>query len=73
VLGVDGSLSSRADALADKLERNQDQQDRMEERLAQTQARLEKQYSMLDAKLGTLNSLSTYVTQQVAAWNKSSS
>jgi len=73
VLGIDGSLTSRADALSDKLERNQDQQDRMEERLAQTQARLEKQYSMLDAKLGTLNSLSTYVTQQVAAWNKSSS
>ena len=36
-----------------------------------TQKRLEKQYSMLDAKLGTLNGLSTYVTQQVAQWNKS--
>jgi flagellar hook-associated protein 2 len=42
----------------------------MEERLAQTQKRLEKQYSMLDAKLGTLNGLSTYVTNQVAQWNK---
>jgi flagellar hook-associated protein 2 len=73
VLGIDGSLTSRADALADKLERNQDQQDRMEERLAQTQARIEKQYSMLDAKLGTLNSLSSFVTQQVALWSKTSS
>jgi flagellar hook-associated protein 2 len=73
VLGIDGSLSSRSEALSDKLERNQDQQDRLEERLAQTQARLEKQYSMLDAKLGTLNSLSTFVTQQVALWSKSSS
>ena len=42
----------------------------METRLAQTQARLEKQYTQLDAKLGTLNSLSTFVTQQVALWSK---
>lgn len=71
ILGIDGSLTSRTDGLSEKLKRNQKQQDRMEERLAATQKRLEKQYSMLDAKLGTLNGLSTYVTQQVAQWNKS--
>lgn len=70
VLGADGSLSTRAQGLADKLDRNQDAQDRLEQRLTQTQARLEKQYSDLDAKLGALNSLSTYVTQQVTTWNK---
>lgn len=70
VLGADGSLTTRAQGLADKLERNQDSQDRLEQRLAQTQARLEKQYSALDAKLGALNSLSSYVTQQVTTWNK---
>ena len=56
--------------LNEKLERNQDSQERLELRLAQTQARIEKQYTMLDAKLGQLNSLSTYVTQQVAMWSK---
>lgn len=71
ILGVDGTLTSRTDGLNEKLRRNQKQQDRMEERLAATQKRLEKQYSTLDAKLGTLNGLSTYVTQQVAQWNKS--
>ena len=71
ILGIDGSLTSRTDGLNEKLKRNQKQQDRMEERLAATQKRLEKQYSMLDAKLGTLNGLSSYVTQQVAQWNKS--
>ena len=71
ILGIDGSLTSRSDGLSEKLKRNQKQQDRMEERLAATQKRLEKQYSMLDAKLGTLNGLSSYVTQQVAQWNKS--
>ena len=73
LLGIDGTLTTRTQALNDKLDRNKDAQDRLEQRLAQTQARLEKQYTMLDAKLGTLNSLSTYVTQQVAQWNKSSS
>jgi flagellar hook-associated protein 2 len=70
ILGIDGALTSRTTGLNDKLKRNQTSQDRMEERLAQTQKRLEKQYSMLDAKLGTLNGLSTYVTNQVAQWNK---
>ena len=73
VLGIDGTLTSRADGLSAKLERNQDAQEKMEVRLAQTQARLEKQYTMLDAKLGTLNSLSTFVTQQVALWSKQGS
>lgn len=70
ILGVDGSLTSRTDGLSEKLKRNQKQQDRMEERLAQTQKRLEKQYSALDTQLGKLNGLSSYVTQQVAIWNK---
>lgn len=69
-LGSAGVLTSRTDGLNEKLERNQDSQERLELRLAQTQARIEKQYSMLDAKLGQLNSLSTYVTQQVAMWSK---
>lgn len=70
LLGIDGSLTSRSDGLNDKLQRNQKAQDRMEDRLAQTQKRIEAQYTALDAKLGTLNSLSSYVTQQIAQWNK---
>ncbi len=70
ILGIDGSLSTRTEGLNDKLRRNQKQQDRLEERLAQTQKRLEKQYSALDTQLGKLNGLSSYVTQQVALWNK---
>lgn len=72
-LGTGGVLTSRTDGLNEKLERNQDSQERLELRLAQTQARIEKQYTMLDAKLGQLNSLSSYVTQQVALWSKQSS
>jgi flagellar hook-associated protein 2 len=69
-LGVDGSLTTRSDGLNDKLARNQKSQDLMQNRLDQTQKRLEAQYSALDAKLGSLNGLSSYVTAQVAQWNK---
>jgi flagellar hook-associated protein 2 len=70
ILGIDGTLTSRTTGLQDKLTRNQKSQDHLEERLAQTQKRLEAQYSALDAKMGTLNSLSSYVTAQIAQWNK---
>jgi flagellar hook-associated protein 2 len=70
VLGIDGSLTARSDGLNSKLQRNKKSQDQMNDRLTQTQARLTAQYTALDAKLGTLNGLSTYVTQQIAQWNK---
>ena len=53
-----------------RLDRNQDQQERMEQRLAQTQKRLEAQYTALDAKIGSLSGLSSFVSQQIALWNK---
>ena len=31
------------------------------------------QYAALDTKMATLNALSTYMTQQIAAWNKKTS
>ncbi|MFT3664518.1 flagellar filament capping protein FliD [Piscinibacter sp.] len=71
MLGIDGVMSSRADALSAKLDRNADAQERMQVRLEQTQARLERQYAALDTQMGKLNSLSAYMTQQVALWNKS--
>lgn len=72
MLGIDGVMTSRSEALSAKLDRNADAQERMQTRLDQTQARLEKQYSALDTQMAKLNSLNTYVTQQVALWSKSS-
>jgi flagellar hook-associated protein 2 len=71
-LGTDGVLTTRTDGLNERLTRNQKNQDRLEERLVQTQKRLERQYTQLDTQLGTLNGLSSFVTQQVAQWSKSS-
>ena len=72
MLTTGGTINARSTALNDKLQRNQKAQDAMDQRLAQTRARLEKQYSALDTQISSLNGLSSYVTQQVAQWNKAS-
>lgn len=72
ITGTEGLLSTRTTGLQSKLKRNQTDQERLEERVARTQARLEKQYQMLDSKMASLNGLASYVTQQIAQMNKSS-
>ena len=70
-LSVDGSLSTRADGLRTRLDSNKSQQDKLTDRVAQIEKRLRAQYTALDTQMATLNSLSSYVTQQVAQFNKS--
>jgi flagellar hook-associated protein 2 len=72
-LGVDGSLASRSDGLRQRISQNEKRQAELEQRVTQTEARLRKQYTALDTQMGQLQSLSTYVTQQMAilANNKS--
>jgi flagellar hook-associated protein 2 len=71
MLNTGGTLTSRSSGLSDKLQRNQKSQDALDQRLAQTQKRLEAQYGALDTKLAALNGLSSYVTQQITQWNRS--
>lgn len=73
VTGTDGMLTSRTNGLQSKLKRNQTEQERMEERVTRVQERLQQQYQALDTKLSGINSLSSYVSQQIAIWNKASS
>jgi flagellar hook-associated protein 2 len=39
--------------------------------MTSTEKRLRAQYTALDTKMAGLNTLSTYITQQIANWNKS--
>jgi flagellar hook-associated protein 2 len=71
MLTIGGSVNSHSSALSDRLQRNRNQQDAMDVRLARTQAMLEAQYGALDTQMASMNSLSSYVTQQVAQWAKS--
>ena len=70
LLGVDGPITTRSDGLRQRLDQNQAQQDKLNDRIAMTEKRLRAQYTALDTTLGKLNGLSSYVTQQIAQFNK---
>ena len=70
-LGIDGTLATRSEGLRDSISRNEKRQAELEDRVAQTEARLRKQYTALDAQMGQLQSLSSYVTQQMAVLTNS--
>ena len=65
-IGVEGSIASRSEGLRERINRNEKRQAELEVRVSQTEARLRKQYTALDAQMGQLQSLSTYVTQQMS-------
>jgi flagellar hook-associated protein 2 len=67
VLGEDGSLMTLQESLEMRVERNDDRQDQMEDRLTRTEARIRAQYEALDTSMAKLNALSSYVSQQLAS------
>jgi flagellar hook-associated protein 2 len=73
LLDTEGSLSTRTSSLESMLARNSKSQDAMEIRLAATKKRLELQYQALDTDMSKLNSLSSYLTNQLASLSSSSS
>ncbi len=72
LLAADGTVSNKSTALQGAISRNGDEQDRVSERAARVEKRLRAQYSALDAQMAKISGLSTYVTAQLAQWNKTS-
>lgn len=71
LLAWEGALNNKTDSLEDQLKRNASEVEKVETRADTVEARLRKQYSALDVKMASLGSLSSYVEQMVASWNKS--
>lgn len=71
VLSTDGALTTRTAGLNTSLTLNRKRQDELTDRLALTEARLRAQYTSLDTNMARMTALNTYITNQVAAWNKS--
>jgi flagellar hook-associated protein 2 len=71
VAATGGFVFNKAEALQKNLTDNTAAQAKVNDRATLFEARLRKQYSALDAQMAQLNALNAYVTQQVAAWNKS--
>lgn len=72
LLSVDGTFATKDTSLKDALKRNTSDQERQTNRVTAYEARVRAQYSRLDTQMSSLSALDTYITQQVAAWNKSS-
>jgi len=72
MLASEGALTTKTAGLNTSLSLNQKRQDEFTNRLALTEARLRAQYASLDTNMSRLTALNTYITNQVAAWNKSS-
>lgn len=72
LLESDGSLTNRTDALQASVERNSEDQDKVTERAERLRTRLLAQYNAMDTKVGQLNSISTFINQQITLWNKAS-
>lgn len=68
-----GTMDRKLSALNKMLSDNNTQQERVGKRVSEVEARLNKQYSALDSKMAGISALSSYVTQQVTQWNRSTS
>ena len=71
LLAVGGTITTKTSSLQSAIDRNTKEQQAVSDRADRAQARLTAQYSRLDTSLSKLTALSTYVSQQVTTWNKS--
>lgn len=72
LLAADGTVTNKTTALQGSITRNGKDQERILTRAASVETQLRKQYSALDAQMAQMSSLSSYVTAQLAQWNKTS-
>lgn len=70
LLGIDGTISQRTEGIRKRIDLNQDRQDQLTDRIAMVEKRLRAQYTALDRQMGQLSSLSGYITQQIAQFNR---
>jgi flagellar hook-associated protein 2 len=71
LMDLEGALKTKDSSLEKELKRNGDEQEKVENRASALEVRLRAQYTALDVKMASLNSLSSYVEQMVTSWNKS--
>lgn len=70
MVAFDGRITNKSTALQDSITRNSKDQDRVNDKASRIEAQLYKQYSALDAQMAQMSSLSSFVTAQLAVWNK---
>ena len=73
LLASDGFFKNKDDVLKRSLDNNTKDQARVNDKASRVEAALNRKYSALDAQIASLNSLNSYMTQQITQWNKNSS
>ena len=71
MLGADGLFATKTKSIQSAVKRNTDDQQRVADRASRREEQLLAQYGRLDANLGSLSALNSYVAQQVTQWNNS--
>jgi flagellar hook-associated protein 2 len=71
--GATGFFKRKDESLQMELDNNALEQLNVNDKASRVGQQLTRKYSALDLQMTQLNSLSTYLTQQIAQWNKSSS
>lgn len=67
---ADGLVSNKTDAIQASIKRNGLEQERVNDRASRVETRLLAQYNAMDLAVGRLNSLSSFVSQQITLWNR---
>jgi flagellar hook-associated protein 2 len=70
LVDTEGLVSNRTAALQRQIDRNGTDQEKVEERASRAQVRYLSMYNSMDANVARLNGLNTFVSQQIALWNK---
>lgn len=68
-----GMFATADTSLKAQLKSNSSQKESMQRRIDAYETNLRATYSALDTKMAQMESLNTYITQQIAQWNKSTS
>jgi flagellar hook-associated protein 2 len=70
LVAADGMVSNKTTAIQASIKRNGLEQERVNDRASRVETRLLAQYNAMDLAVGRLNSLSSFVSQQIALWNR---
>ena len=71
LMAATGLFSTKGTSLQKALDRNSQEQTRVNDRATRVEAQLNRRYSALDSQMASLTALNAYVAQQVTTWNKS--
>jgi flagellar hook-associated protein 2 len=70
LINFDGIVTHKTTAVQKSIVNNGKDQNRVSSRASRVEAQLLAQYTALDSKISSLSGLSSYVTAQLAVWNK---